>query len=330
MTFTESPVESRELWPPISPWREGLLQVSDAHAIHYALYGNALGIPVFFLHGGPACGCEDDDARWFDPKNHLIVLHDQRGSGKSTPWAEIRGNTTQELVEDIERLRLFLDIDIPISIFGGSWGSTLALLYAQTYPAQVRRMILRGIFTCTYDEQDFFYSAGGAARFSPAAWDEFISSLPEGSDRVQERLHRLIETDDKDERRKWSRILAAYEYSFFQTPPELENSPDAFFDSLFAEMRINMHFQNNRFFLDDGQILNNAERIRHIPTHIIHGKRDVICPPRSAWNLHKALPKSKLTLVDGAEHVSSEPGIQRALFQALDQWRKDDTVLATS
>lgn len=327
MTFQHAH-EKTEFYPPAEPWREGFLQVDERHALHYALYGNALGIPVFFLHGGPGSGCESDDPCWFDPDRYFIVLHDQRSGGKSTPWAEIEGNTTQELVEDIERLRQYLEIERPISLFGGSWGSTLALLYAQKYPQHVARMILRGIFTCTWDEQDFFYLADGGARFSPAAWEEFIAALPEGPGRVQEKMHRLIESSDAAERRKWCRILAAYEYSFFPKPPNFQADSDAFFDSVFAEMRINMHYQVHRFFLEDGQILNNATRIAHIPTQIIHGTRDVVCPPRSAWNLHKALPHSTLTLVDGAEHVSSDPGIRRALLEALDRWRKEDRHLA--
>lgn len=310
-----------DLWPAILPFEEDFLPAGHIHKIRYALYGNPEGEPVFFLHGGPGGGCSDDDARWFDPSRYLIVIHDQRGSGKSTPLAEIKDNTPSHLVSDIEKLREYLNIKIPFSIFGGSWGSTLALLYAEAYPQNILRMILRGIFSCSYDEQDYFYSAGGAARFSPEAWENLIKSIPAGKDRIQERIHKLIENSDEDGKLKWCRTLAEYEYSFFNLPKEELNNELANIDSVFPEMRLNMYYQANRFFIKDKQILNNVDLIKHIPITIIQGDRDIICPPVSAWKLHRQLENSKLILVPGAGHLSSEPGIQQALLEVLKDWK---------
>jgi proline iminopeptidase len=309
-----------DLWPQTPPFDEGHLVVSETHTVHFALYGNPKGVPVFFLHGGPGCGCDDDDARWFDPERFCVVTHDQRGSSKSIPWAEIRDNTPQDLVNDIEKLRMHLRLGPPIRIFGGSWGTTLALLYAQAFPKNVAGMILRGVFTFGWKDQDYFYSEDGAARFSPRAWEKFVADLPPGTDRVQERLHRLFEEGGLGQKKKWFAVLFAYEYSFFEDsaegPPE---DPDAF-ESHFAEMRINCHYQAHRFFLEDEQILQNSKRIEHIPVTIVHGLRDVICPPVQAWRLHTRLPNSRLILVKDAGHLASDPAIERSLLEAVDAW----------
>ncbi len=319
--MNNSSADRPRLWPAASPFKEDRLSVSEIHKIHYALYGNSDGIPVFFLHGGPGAGCSDDDARWFDPGKYLIVTHDQRGSGKSAPRAEIRDNTPHDLIEDVEKLRKHLGIAGPVSIFAGSWGTTLALLYAQAYPDHVSRMILRGIFTCGWEDQDYFYSATGAARFSPEAWDAFIAKLPAGDDRIQERLHRLIEESDKEGKRKWCAVQTEYEYSFFGVSPEDLEKDASSFESTFPEMRINSHYQANRFFLEDEQILKNTDSIKEIPITIVHGTHDVICPPAFAWRLHKRLANSTITFVKDGEHISSDPGIQQALLKAVSNWQ---------
>lgn len=307
-------------WPVAPAFEQGLLQVGGVHEIHYALYGNPEGEPVFFFHGGPGCGCDAEDATWFDPQRFLVVTHDQRGSGRSTPWAEIRQNTPRDLVEDIERLRAHLRINCPFLVFAGSWGTTLALLYAQAYPQNIRAMILRGVFTCGWKDQDYFYSEDGAARFSPAAWERLVAALPPGTDRIQERLNRLIEAGDEDEKRRWFAVLSAYEYSFFDASSEISfNDPEAF-DRNFAEIRINCHYQAHRFFLEDEQILRNTGRIERIPVTIVHGLRDVICPPIVAWRLHRRLPKSQLIAIEGAGHLSGDPRIERALLTAVGGW----------
>ena len=309
-----------EPWPEIPPFDQGLLAVGAIHKVHYALYGNPKGVPVIFLHGGPGAGCSDDDARWFDPDRFLVVTHDQRGCGKSTPWAEIQDNTPQDLVSDIERLRAHLGIVRPALIFAGSWGTTLALLYAQAHPENIAEMILRGVFTCGWKDQDYFYSEDGAARFSPRAWESFVAELPPGSDRIQERLHRLFETGGPEEKKKWFSVLFAYEYSFFDESAYGPPDDAGTFEEHYAEMRINCHYQAHRFFLEDEQILRNTTRIEHIPTTIVHGLRDVICPPMLAWRLHRRLPKSRLILVKNGAHLASDPEIRRTLLDSVKGW----------
>lgn len=309
-----------QLWPKIKPFEEDFLQVSDIHKIRYALYGNPSGKPVFFLHGGPGGGSDDEDARWFDPLKYFIITHDQRGSGKSTPLAEIKNNTPQDLVSDIETIRQHLKINQPISIFAGSWGSTLALLYAETFPQNVSRMILRGIFTCTWESQDYFYSEKGAALYSPEAWHRFITQIPDGLERLQTKIHRLIEESDLENKKRWCRILTEYEYSFFNLPPEeLEKSKNEF-ETYLPEMRLNMYYQANRFFLDDRQIIKNVFKLKDINIVLINGTRDVICPPSLAWELHQVLTKSELILVNNAGHLSSDPAIMQALLESLKKW----------
>lgn len=306
-----------ELWPEIVPFREGLLRVSQIHEIRYALYGNPNGVPVFFLHGGPASGCSDDDARWFDPGKYLIVLHDQRGSGKSKPRAEIRDNTPNDLAEDIQKLKTHLNVSQKIILFAGSWGTTLGLLYAEKYPNEVEKMILRGVYLCGYKDQDYMYSEGGGAQYNPKGWEKFIASLPAGQDRIQERLHKLLELPDYEQKRHWCEVQARYEYTFFPSSEDAIEEAVRDFDTMYPEMRINSYYQANRFFLNDNQILKNAESIREIPVTIIHGTRDVICPPMSAWKLHKCLPKSKLLFVPRSDHLSSEPNIREALLREM-------------
>lgn len=313
-------MESLELWQPVTPFKEDFLKVSDLHTIRYAMYGNPNGEPVFHLHGGPGGGSDDDDVRWFNPDKYLIITHDQRGCGKSKPLGELKANNTQELVDDVERLRIHLNINKPFSVFAGSWGSTLALLYAEKYPLNVLRMVLRGIFTCSYEEQDYFYRADGAARFSPVKWNRLISALPEDKGTLQERMHRLLENSDEEGRRKWCRLLADYEYSFFNVPEEAFEEAMTDFDKVFTEMRLNIYYQANRFFLKDNEIPDNFKKIKNIPVTIVHGMCDLVCLPVAAWNLHRHLPNSEFHLIPEAGHTSGHPTMQRALLKAVDSW----------
>jgi len=314
-------VNNLELRDSVPPFNENYLKVSHTHTIRYALYGNPNGKPVFFLHGGPGGGSDDDDASWFDKDKYLIVTHDQRGCGKSTPLGELVDNNTQSLVEDIEKLRLHLNITKPFSIFAGSWGSTLALIYAEKYPQNVLRMILRGIFTCTYEEQDYFYSADGAAKFSPIKWESLISNLPKGKGTLQQRINHLFETSDKKGIKKWCRLLAAYEYSFFNVSEEDFEKAMSDFDKVFTEMRLNIYYQANRFFLKDKEILKNIDKISKIPLTIVHGMNDLVCLPVAAWNLHKLVPHSEFHLIPEAGHTSSHPNMQQALLKAVSNWK---------
>lgn len=318
--FLREDMNPYQLWPKIEPFEEDFLQVSKIHKIRYALYGNPTGVPIFFLHGGPGGGSDDEDARWFDPNKYLIVTHDQRGSGRSKPIAEIKNNTSQDLVSDIEKLRKHLKINSTISIFAGSWGSTLALLYAEAYPQNVIKMILRGIFTCSWESQDYFYSAKGAALYSPKAWDRFIKKIPDGPERIQKKIHRLIEESDMNRKKIWCQILAEYEYSFFNLADEEMTKFISNFESYFPEMRINIYYQANRFFLKDRQIINDAYKIKDIDIILINGTRDVICPPYLAWELHQYLNNSELMLVNNGGHLSSDTKIFQALLESLKKW----------
>ncbi len=315
-------MENLELHPEIQPFTQGFLETGAIHSVSYSLYGNPQGEPVFFLHGGPGGGCDDDDARWFNPEKYLIVTHDQRGCGKSIPYCVLKDNNTQNLVSDIERLRLHLGIEKPISIFAGSWGSTLALLYAEKYPRNVKRMILRGIFTCTNDEQDYFYRADGAARFSPVKWNKLILVLPKQEGRITDIFHNLFEKSDDEGKRKWCRVLAEYEFSFFNVPDEDFENAMTEFNRVFAEMRLNMYYQANRFFLKDYEILDSISAIRNIPVKIIHGMCDLVCLPDAAYRLHTLLPHSEFHLIPEAGHTSKHPSMLQALLAALQEWEQ--------
>lgn len=305
-----------EFQPVIKPFEEGFFPAGNIHRIHFALYGNPDGEPVFFLHGGPGGGCTDDDARWFNSHKYFIILHDQRGSGKSTPLAETKENNTHLLIDDIEKLRKHLKVENPFLLFAGSWGTTLALLYAEQYPQNVSRMILRGIFTCSYAEQDYFYSENGASKYFPEAWNKLVKNIPPGNDRIQNRIHKILENSEDEEKFRLMQVLAEYEYSFFNLPTEELKKELSDIKTVYPEMRLNMHYQANRFFLEDNQIINNIQSIKNIPVTIVHGKNDLICPPESAENLHKHLSNSELILVE-AGHLLSDPEIKQALLSVL-------------
>ena len=306
-----------KLWPPIEPFQSSYLKVSDIHQIYYELSGNSEGKPVFFLHGGPGGSSSPYMRRFCNPQKFLIVLHDQRGSGKSKPYGEIKENTTQNLVEDIERLRKHLKLE-KIILFGGSWGTTLGLAYAEAYPENVSGMVFRGVFAATKEEIDHFYH-GGVGRYFPETYEKLLSTLPEPSRRpLPDYLFRLINEGDKAEKAKYSRAWARYEgrISGLEVPADLiENwirnyNPYAF--SLFEN-----YYMANGCFLEEGQLLRDAKKITHIPTIIVNGRYDVICPPITAYRLHKLLPQSKLIIAEGAGHWMGEKPIESALLEAM-------------
>ncbi len=308
-----------ELFPAQEWFDAGHLKVSDLHTIGYALYGNPKGKPIFVLHGGPGVGCYSRLMQYFNPEKFLIVLHDQRGAGRSTPAGEIRENTTQHLVEDIERLRKHLKIDGKILIFGGSWGSTLALAYAETYPERVSGMVIRGIWTGTQAELDHYYGEQGIRKFFPDAWARLEAELPPRVREFQPKsLLELFSKGDAAIVRKvgdaWIRYavktgnLHAPDEKVEQGWGDYDGKPGAIIDTYYA---------SNGFFLEEGQLLRDAHKIRDIAVTIINGRYDVICPPITAWRLHKALPKSKLIIVEEAGHSEGEPGTTRALVEAV-------------
>jgi proline iminopeptidase len=305
------------LWPENEPYQTGKLKVSDLHEIYYELCGNPQGKPVFVLHGGPGGGSSPYMRRFFNPDEFMIVLHDQRGAGKSRPFAEIRENTTQHLVEDIERLRRHLALG-KIILFGGSWGSTLGLAYAETYPNNVAGLVLRGIFLATKAEIDHFYH-GGVESYFPDVYHEFISSLqnPKG-DTIPNYLYAMIHNGDSTVRQKYSRIWAKYEIKISGleiSDDEVEKELNSFNPLAFG--LIENYYMANRCFLEEGQLMNNANRLDDIPIVLVNGRYDLICPPITAYNLHKKLPKSQLIIAESSGHWMGEKPIEKELLKAM-------------
>jgi proline iminopeptidase len=311
------------LYPAIEPHRSGLLPVSDLHSIYYEVSGNPDGVPVVFLHGGPGGGTEPRMRRFFDPMHYRIVLLDQRGCGKSVPHASLTENTTWHLVADIERLREHLGI-ARWHVFGGSWGSTLGLAYAQKHPDRVISMVLRGIFTFAQDEMDWFYRAGTHALF-PDAWARFVAAIPEAErgDLVGA-YHRRLTGDDRRAREAAARAWSTWECSVANLRPDpdlIAHCNDTTFTMAFA--RIECHYFVNGGFLEHPrQLIDGVASIRHIPATIVHGRYDVICPLRNAWRLHRAWPEAQLVIVDAAGHSAHDPGIAGALVHATDAHRR--------
>ena len=311
----------RSLYPEIEPFDSGLLKVSALHTLYYEQSGNPNGKPVVFLHGGPGGGTNAKCRRFFDPAIYRIVLFDQRGCGKSTPHAELTDNTTWDLVADIERLRGHLAID-HWQVFGGSWGSTLALAYAQTHPDKVTELVLRGIFMLRRWELEWFYQKGCDALY-PDAWETYLNAIPEAEhgDLMSAYHRRLTSSDAKtrtDAARAWSVWEGATSF-LWQDPSHIESSAEDEFALAFA--RIECHyFVNGGFFEHDDQLLRNVDRIRNIPTVIVQGRYDVVCPLRSAWDLHRAWPEADLHIVQDAGHSAFEPGIMHELLEATDRF----------
>jgi len=319
-------VEDVNLWPEIEPFQSGYFKVSNIHEIYYELCGNPKGKPVFVIHGGPGAGCSPYMRRFFNPDKFLIVLHDQRGSGKSKPNAELRENTTQELVEDIERLRKKLKLG-KIVLFGGSWGSTLSLAYAETYPDNVDGMVLRGIFFASIEEEDHIWN--GIPKFFPEIADSLRNELPGyGSSLVAnrfpiaDRLLELIQSENKADRERYAILLSRYEYKACGLNMKDEYldkyyGTESNLDQIYTNALIEIYYTTNRCFLEEGQLLRDIERIQDIPTIIVNGRYDIVCPPYTAYRLHKNLLKSKLLIVDEAGHLMSEKPIEKELIKAI-------------
>ncbi len=312
----------RELYPPIEPYDTGRLQVSDVHNIYYEQCGNPEGQPVVFLHGGPGGGLIPDYRRFFDPEAYRVVLFDQRGSGQSTPHAELEGNTTRDLVEDIEKLRERLGVE-SWHVFGGSWGSTLALAYAETHPERVRSLTLRGIFLCRPKEIRWFYQEGANWVF-PDVWEQYEKVIPveERGDFVKAYYKRLTSEDEA------TRVEAARAWSVWEGSTSklhfdhamIEKFDDPTFALAFA--RIECHyFMNNAFFPTENYLIENVGKIRHIPATIVQGRYDVVCPILSAWELHRAWPEADLRVVPDAGHSATEPGTIHELVSATDRFK---------
>jgi proline iminopeptidase len=312
----------RDLYPAIEPYRTELLRVSDIHEVHVEECGNPRGLPAVFVHGGPGGGIVPDYRRYFDPEAYRIVLFDQRGCGKSRPHACLEENTTWDLVRDMETIRESLDIE-RWAVFGGSWGSTLALAYAQTHPRRVKALVLRGIFLLREKEIRWFYQEG-ASNIFPDAWEDFLKPIPEAErgDMVAA-YHRRLTSEDPAVRSEAARAWSVWEGSTSRLLPD-PGFTEQFSGDAFAQAfaRIECHyFVNKGFFRSPNQLLENVDAVRDIPAVIVQGRYDVVCPMTTAWDLHRAWPEAAFELVPDAGHASSEPGIVDKLIEATDRFR---------
>jgi proline iminopeptidase len=306
------------LYPPIDPFDQRVLDVGQGHHIYVEQCGNPKGMPVVVLHGGPGGGCSPAMRRYFDPSIYRIVLFDQRGCGRSRPHASVKDNTTWHLVNDIEHIRKALDIR-NWCVFGGSWGATLALIYAESHPDRVTHLVLRGVFLMTQAELDWFYG-GGAGRFWPETWSRFVAPIPpeERGDLIAAYNKRLFSGNLTEEMR-FGRAWSAWENALasIHSSGASGESPG---DYARAFARLENHYFINAGFLErDGQILDQIDRIAHIPGMIVQGRYDMICPPTSAWALSELWPSAQLTMVRNAGHALSEPGISAELVRIMDQ-----------
>ncbi len=309
----------RIFYPKIKPYHSHRLKVDDIHELYIEESGSVDGIPVVFIHGGPGAGCAECHRRFFNPEKYRIILFDQRGAGQSTPHASLENNTSQELVADMEKIREHLGIK-KWMLFGGSWGSTLALVYAQAHAQRILGMVLRGIFLCRPEEIEWFYQQGCSKLF-PDAWQDFCEPIPEQErgDMVAAYYTRLTSDDE------FIRIKAAKAWSIWEgRTSTLKPSSEVVkgFANLHTAVslaRIECHYFMNNSFLEDNQILNNAEKLKDIPSIIVQGRYDVVCPMESAWDLYNKLPMSELNIIPDAGHSAMEPGIIDALVKATDK-----------
>jgi len=308
------------LFPPIEPYRSGMLPVDDIHALYWEECGNPAGQPVLFLHGGPGGGLSPRHRQFFDPAHYRIVLFDQRGAGKSTPLGEYRNNTTPLLIADIERLRDMLGIEQWL-VFGGSWGSTLALAYGQAHPERCLGFVLRGIFLCTREEIDWFLY--GMRWFFPEAHAEFVAQIPEAErgDLLKAYQQRLF-SDDPAVYLPAARAWGRYEGCCLFLRPDPQAIADFSSDAISLGVgRLEAHYFLHDGFFDEDQLIRNVERIRHLPAVIVQGRYDMVCPPASAFRLHAAWPQARMHVIPDAGHAAYETGIAAALIAATEQFK---------
>jgi proline iminopeptidase len=312
--------ENTLMFAPLEPSRHGMLAVDDLHTLYWEESGNPEGQPVLFLHGGPGGGTSPTHRRFFDPAHYRIVLFDQRGAGKSTPLGEYQQNTTALLIDDIEKIRAMLGIRQWL-VFGGSWGSTLALAYGEAHPGVCLGFVLRGIFLCTKSEVDWFVN--GIRNFYPEVHQRFAEAIPEGErhDLLQVYVKRLFCDDPAiymEAARNWSR----YEGSCLFLEPQPQAIADFESDEVSLGIgRLEAHYMLNAAFMEEDQLIKNIARISHLPAVIVQGRYDVICPPVSAYRLHQAWPTAKYHVIGDAGHAAMEPGIAAELVRATEQFK---------
>lgn len=310
------------LYPKIKSYKEQTLSVDNLHTLYIEEVGNPTGIPIVFVHGGPGAGTDPFHRCFFDPEIYRVILFDQRGCGRSTPHAALEHNTTQDLVADMEAIRELLGISRWV-VFGGSWGSTLSLVYAETYPSKVMGLILRGIFLCEKRDIEWFYQQGASFIF-PDYWEEFIQPIAE-KDRhdMISAYYQLLTSNHDFTRSAAARAWSTWEgrCATLQPNPELQKHFSELHFAL-ALARIECHYFKHRAFLEEGFILKNARQLQSIPGVIVHGRYDVVCPLENAWKLHKAWPEAELNIVRDAGHAATEPGITDALIRATKEMAK--------
>lgn len=314
--------ESLALFPEIEPYNSFHFRVSDIHEIYVEEVGNPKGQPVLFIHGGPGAGFGPKHRRIFDPKHFRIILFDQRGAGKSRPHAELRENTTWDLVGDIEKLRRHLGIE-KWMLFGGSWGSTLSLAYAETHPDSVSHMVMRGIFLCRKAEIEWFYQKG-AHWIYPDVWEKYLEPIPEDErgDLVSAFYKRLTSSDETarlDAAKAWSGWEGATVHLLPDPATYMKFTSDHMAVSL---ARIECHyFKHGCWFRSDNQLIEDVEKVRHIPAVIVHGRYDVVCPVKNAFDLHRAWPEAELHVIPDGGHAFDEPGVLRQLLSAVEKFK---------
>ncbi|QNM96541.1 prolyl aminopeptidase [Chitinimonas koreensis] len=309
------------LYPPIEPNRHGMLPLDELHTMYWEESGNPAGIPVIFLHGGPGAGASPKHRQFFDPAVYRIVIFDQRGAGRSTPLGELRDNTTQHLIADIETLRAKLGIERWL-VFGGSWGSTLALAYGEAHPERCLGFVLRGVFLCRPWEIVWFMR--GMRQFYPENWAQFASHLPEiEQGDLLVHFHRRLSDPDPAVHLPAARAWSLYEGQCATLLPDPAVIANFSNDTVALGVgRIEAHYFVNRIFLPENALLDNVGRIEHLPMITVQGRYDVLCPPVSAWELHQAWPGSKLEMVADAGHAAWEPGIARGLVRACEEMKQ--------
>ena len=310
----------QQLYPELKPYREFFLPVTHGHSLYVELCGNPHGIPVVVMHGGPGGGCGPSSRRFFDPNNYHIILMDQRGAGRSLPHASLEANTTQHLISDFELLRCELDISKWL-LFGGSWGSTLAIAYAQAHPGQVLGLILRGIFLGRKKDVDWIYETGGASRMFADYWRVFqkplLNTAAEATGQMVNHYYELLCGSDELKRFAAAKAWATWEGSIATlapNPPLVDNFADGHFALALA--RIECHYFVNQCFLKPNQLLRNMHKISHLPGIIVHGRYDMICPAEQAFEIHDVWQECQLHIVRGAGHAQQEPGIVDNLIKA--------------
>jgi proline iminopeptidase len=314
--------ERRSLYPTIEPYATGMLPVGDGHELYWEKCGNPEGKPVVFLHGGPGGGASPDHRRQFDPARYHILIFDQRGCGRSTPFASLEANTTQHLVADIELLRTRVMGCDRWQVFGGSWGSTLSLAYAQAHPERVTELVLRGVFLFDRHEVDWLYRPGGASSIYPDGWEEFVAIIPdaERGDLLEAYQRRLTSEDEAvqlEAAKAWSK-WEGVTVTLLPSPETLEDFTEP--RKAIAVARIENHYMRHGGWLKEGQLLRGVERIRHIPCIIVQGRHDSCTPPVAAWSLHRTWPEAELQIVPDGGHLYSEPGILDGLVRATDRF----------